>query len=520
VDHGGGDPAALGPHADVAAERVTVSHGDSQLTRTLVDFTVSTRFEDLPDEVVRECTRLLLDTIGCAVGGLRTASGQIALRHIARLGGEPAATVIGRQVKNSAANAAYANARLANVLDADDTFPTSAHFGNATTFGALALAEDLDRTGRDLITAIAVGFDVGARIGSWMGAPFQIKDGQVVGWNELGGPPASVTWAAIGASVSISGLSPEQAHHAFGIGGANCPQPTIRKWAGSEVQPMYKYADAGWCAAVGVNAAMLAGLGSTGFLDILDGEDGFWKLYGSPTHDDEVLLQGLGSDWQILNTTYKPWPCCRWIHHPLTAFTRLIEAHELRPAEIDRVIVRANPFALTPIFCEQQPADALTAEFSHPHALAVAAHHVPSGPQWYAPEVLSSAEIRSFRAKVFVEPEPRSANIAEWMGGGQWRGVPGGVDIEARGTRFTATADYALGDPWSDETLMSDTELIEKFRVMVTGAASGAGTPHRDGDALERAIALLLAIDAHDSVRSVMYDFGRLVPMSDDIAPV
>jgi 2-methylcitrate dehydratase PrpD len=482
----------------------------------LAAFAVNTRFEDLPGEVVRECKRLLLDTVGCAVGGLRTESGQIALQYIDRLGGHPAATVIGRPVKSSAANAAYANARLANVLDADDTFPTSAHFGNATTFGALALAEDLDRPGRDLITAIAVGFDLGARIGSWMGAPFQIEDGRVVGWNELGGPPASVTWAAIGASASIAQLSPEQAHHAFGIGGANCPQPTIRKWAGSEVQPMYKYADAGWCASVGVNAAMLASLGSTGFLGILDGEDGFWKLYGSPTHDDGVLLRGLGSDWQILNTTYKPWPCCRWIHHPLTAFTRLMQAHELRPADIDRVVVRANPFALTPIFCEQQPQDALTAEFSHPHALAVAAHHVPAGPEWYAPEVLAADEIRSFRAKVFVEPEPRSANIVEWMGGGQWRGVPGGVDIEARGTHYTATADYALGDPWSEETLMSDERLIEKFKVMVSGRRSGAAGSEVDGDAVEHTIALLLDVDSCDSVRSAMDRLGRFAGRSSD----
>jgi 2-methylcitrate dehydratase PrpD len=485
-----------------------MSKRDHTLTQALAGFAANTTFEDLPAPVVRECKRLLLDTVGCAFGALGTESGQIALNYIDRLGGHPAATVIGRPVKSSAANAAYANARLANVLDADDTFPTSAHFGNATIFGALALAEDLDRTGRDLITAIAAGFDVGARVGSWMGAPFRIEDGRVVGWNELGGPPASVTWAAIGATASISQLSPEQAVHAFGIGGANCPLPTIRNWAASDTQPMYKYADAGWCAGVGVNAAMLARLGSTGFLGILDGEGGFWKLYGSPTHDDEVLLAGLGSDWQILNTTYKPWPCCRWIHHPLTAFTRLMEDHALQAADIDRVVVRANPFALTPIFCEQQPRDALTAEFSHPHALAAAAHRVPPGPEWYSQAVLSSEEIRAFRAKVFVEPEPRSANIAEWMGGGQWRGVPGGVDVEAGGARYEATADYALGDPWSGETLMSDEQLIEKFKTMVR---EHGGSSPVDDEALDAAVALLLNIDSSQSVRGDMDAFARLL---------
>jgi 2-methylcitrate dehydratase PrpD len=478
------------------------------LTETLSGFAARTTFDDLPREVVRECGRLLLDTVGCAYGAIGTESGQIALRYAEQLGGSPAATVIGSNHRNSAANAAYANARLANVLDADETFPTSAHFGNATTFGALALGEALDRDGRELITALAVGFDVGARIGSWMGAPFQVRDGRVVGWNELGGPPASVTWAAIGAATSIARLTPRQAEHAFGIGGANCPQPTIRKWAGSDVQPMYKYSDAGWCASVGVNAAMLAGLGSTGFLGILDGEDGFWKLYGSPTHDDEVLLAGLGSDWQILNTTYKPWPCCRWIHHPLTAFTTLLREHELQAGEIERVVVRANPLALTPIFCDQQPADALTAEFSHAHGLAMAAYGVPAGPAWYSDDALFSERTRAFRARVVVEPEPRSENIAEWMGGGQWRGVPGGVDIEARGTRFAATADYALGDPWTEGTAMATEQLVDKFRTMVRSAPNEADIPD---DNVDRAVELLLRIDGAPSVRAAMEELSALL---------
>lgn len=481
------------------------------LTQRLADFTAGTTFDELPSAVVAECGRLLLDTVGCALGAVSTESGRIALAYADRLGGRPVATVIGRPTRSSSINAAYANSRLANVLDADETFPTSAHFGNATTFSALALAEELDRSGAELVTALAVGFDVGARVGSWMGAPFQVRDGQVVGWNELGGPPASVTWAAIGAAANIAGLTGEQAQHAFGIGGANCPQPTIRKWAGSDVQPMYKYADAGWCASVGVNAAILAGLGSTGFLGILDGDDGFWKLYGSPTHDDDVLLRGLGRDWQILNTTYKPWPCCRWIHHPLTALTRLMGEHDLRPEEIEHVVVRANPLALTPIFCDQQPPDALTAEFSHAHGIAMAAFGVPAGPDWYSDAALNDDRYRALRAKVSVEPEPRSQNIAEWMGGGQWRGVPGGVDVDARGTTFAATADYALGDPWTSDTRLPTSRLAEKFATMVRASRAQIGAPDADDASVDRAVSLLLDIASAPSVADAMDELAALL---------
>ncbi|MGF9664194.1 MmgE/PrpD family protein [Arthrobacter crystallopoietes] len=466
------------------------------LTRRLAGFVADTRYEDLPPEVVDECRRLLLDTVGCALGAVNTDSGRIALEYVDSLGGSPKATVLGLDAKISATNAAYANARLANVLDADDTFPTSTHFGNATVFSALALAEHFGRSDRDLLAAIAVGFDVGARIGSWMGAPFQVRDGEVVGWNELGGPPATVTWAAAGAAASATGLDSLQVNHAFGVAGANSPQPTIRKWAESPVQPMYKYADAGWCAEIGISAALLAGRGSTGFLDILDGENAFWRFYGSPTHDDEVLLNGLGRDWQILNTTYKPWPCCRWIHHPLTAFTRLIEQHGLKAGEIERIVVRANPLALTQIFRDQQPQDPLTAEFSHAHAMAALAYGIPVGPRWYDEDAMKAPHMAAFRAKVTVEPEPRSSNIAQWMGGGQWRGIPGGVEVYARGTRFAETADYALGDPWSAETRLPGESLIDKFVSM----CDDDGARSELADRAASCAAAILAADSADGL--------------------
>lgn len=464
----------------------------TELTRTLAEFTVNTRYEDLPDPVAREAKRLLLDTIGCAIGAIGTESGRITLQYVEALGGNPRATVIGSAQRSSVTAAAYANGRLANVLDADDTFPTSTHFGNATVFSALALAEDLDRSGAELLAAIAVGFDVGARIGSWMGPPMQIENGEVIGWNELGGPAATMTWAAAGAAASAAGLTALQANHAFGIAGANSPQPTLRKWAESPFQPMYKYADAGWCAEIGTSAAMLARLGSTGFLDVLDGPNAFWRWYGSPSHDDEALIGRLGEDWQILNTTYKPWPCCRWIHHPLTAFAGLREQHGLKPDEIERIVVRANPFALTPIFQDQQPEDMLSAEFSHAHAMAVLAHDVPAGPRWYDQATMTDSRIVEFRKRVTVTPEPTSANIGTWITGGQWRGVPGGVDVHARGQVFRATADMSLGDPWSEPTLYSDAAILAKFHTMI---GLDSATPQHAPALRDAADRLTTAID-------------------------
>ena len=228
------------------------------VTRKLAEFSAQTRYEQLPAEVVRESKRLLLDTIGCAVGAVYTDSGGIALKHVRALGGNPIATIMGTGERTSPVNAAYANARLANVLDADDTFPTGSHFGSTTVFSALALAEQQKRTGRDLITAIAVGFDVGARIGSSLGLSITVEDGKVTGYAKLSGTSATMTWASVGAATSISQLGTDRTTHAFGIAGANTPLPAHAKWSGSVSLPMHKYSDAGWCAQTGVSATLLA----------------------------------------------------------------------------------------------------------------------------------------------------------------------------------------------------------------------------------------------------------------------
>ncbi len=444
------------------------------VTRKLAEFSAQTRYEQLPAEVVRESKRLLLDTIGCAVGAVYTDSGGIALKHVRALGGNPIATIMGTGERTSPVNAAYANARLANVLDADDTFPTGSHFGSTTVFSALALAEQQKRTGRDLITAIAVGFDVGARIGSSLGLSITVEDGKVTGYAKLSGTSATMTWASVGAATSISQLGTDRTTHAFGIAGANTPLPAHAKWSGSVSLPMHKYSDAGWCAQTGVSATLLAELGSTGYADILDGDPAFWRFFGAAKCDFSALSDNLAQHWHIMNTTYKPWPSCRWTQYPLTAFFKLKQELGLQADEIDRIVVKANPFAQSARFKQQQPDNQISAEFSHAHALAMGAFGVPPGPLWYDEDALKSPKYQAFRSRVTVELEPRAANLAQWMENGQFRRIPGGVEVHARGKVHIASVDMAAGDPWSKDTLFTDEALRQKFIGMVCGTNPGS----------------------------------------------
>ncbi len=443
-------------------------------TRKLAEFATNTRFEQIPPDVVLESKRLILDTIGCAIGGVHTQSGRIALEHASLLGGKPTNTVIGTSERNSASRAAYANARLGNVLDADDTFPTGTHFGSPTIFAALAMAELQGKSGKDFIKAVTVGFDVGARIGSSIGLALRIEDGKVAGWPKVAGTSATMTWGALGAAASIAQLGPELTCEAFGIAGANTPLPALRKWSDATRLPMYKYSDAGWCAQTAVEGTLLAKLGSTGYTDILDGDLGFWRFYGAPKCDFDLMLAELGTRWHIVDTTYKPWPSCRWTHYPLTAFLNLKSRLGLKPEEIDKIVVKGSPFAQSYRFKVKQPDNEVNAEFSNAHVLAMAAYDVPAGPLWYVEDALKAKRYHDFRERVSVELEPRSTELVQWMQSGQFRKVPGGVEVHARGSVFSEIVDMAAGDPWSEETRFSDEDLRKKFIGMVCATNLGS----------------------------------------------
>lgn len=469
----------------------------TNITTTLAEFVSDTGYDDVPPAAIKASKRLVLDSLGCAFGALETESGRIGLDYVASIGGTPVATVIGTGARSAATNAAYANARLGGVLDADDTFPSICHFGNATTCSALALAEHYARSGRDFLTAVAVGFDVGARIGSAIGLPVLIENGKVMGYPESGGPSATMTWASVGASCSVARLGVQRTTHAFGIAGANAPLPSLHGWAGQTELPMFKMADAGWCAHTGISATLLAAAGSTGYSNILDSAFGFWRFFGAQKLDADFLLSGLGSQWHIQDTTYKPWPSCRWLHYPVTAFLALKNRHSLLSSEMEKVVIRSNPFAMSSRFLAQQPANGIAAQFSHAHSIAMAAFEVTPGPLWYSTENISGPQVTDFRNRVSVVRESMDEDLSDWVKHGQYRRLPAGVDIHARGTIFSATVDMALGDPWSEETVFTDEMLHSKFTNMMLG-----NDPARV-DLAKQAARIIAAVEKLDEINDI-----------------
>jgi 2-methylcitrate dehydratase PrpD len=454
-----------------------VKERDQTYTQSIVDFVVGTNFNHLPSDVVTQAKRIILDTLGCGIGGYTLDRGKIAIDLARDLGGKPEATILVTGDKVSCANAAFANGDLFNALDADETFLNSGHFAVPVLSAALAVAERVGTSGRDLITAFELGFEVNARLLISMRV-FKVK-----------GEPSNETleaaevygygWVCVGAAVAagkILDLDKERLGHAIGLAGANGSSPSTRKMIEANWWPMMKYGHYGFASFIGVVSALLAQKGYSGKADILDGDFGLWRFSGALEPMWDNLVGGLGEKWWISEDSIKPYPSCRYTHQALDLFYMIKKRQRIRPEEIESVTVRVSPVAffvpqLGSPNSELDPKDptaCINSQFNMAHLISVAALGYKPGPDWHTPGTLRDPKVRKLMKKVKVEldlgalKEVLRAVKEEPIG--RWRKCPTSISVVARGKTFDAASDYAKGDPWTKETRMSDEELKDKFR--------------------------------------------------------
>jgi len=448
-----------------------------KVTKALAQFIASTTFEDLPEKVIHEVKRNLLDTIGCALGGLATDIGLEALTLARSLGGRPESTIIGTGEKTACTLAAYVNSRMANALDADDNFPIPTHFGNATMGASLAMGERQNASGKQLITAYAVGYELASRIGVGMHPPLFLKSEEIRGYPPLFTPGVFMVFGALGAASKLLGLKPDKVQQAIGIAGANCPIPVLGKWSEAKVLPTTKYADAGWGAQLGVTASLLAGIGTTGYNTILDGNEHFWRAYGIDDCDFEGMTRGLGQTWHILDTAYKPWPSCRYTHYPLWLFLKMKEEKHLSPEDIEKVTIRMGHIGTASRFRNQCPSGAISCQFNHPHIIAMGAFDIEPGPMWYSPQTMHDGRIMEFRKRVEVQYDPDLGKIDLPPGKVIWK-LPTSIEVRAKEKVHRASTEYTKGDPWTEETYFTDDELKGKYLILANSVFRGSEKWH------------------------------------------
>lgn len=179
----------------------------------------------------------------------------------------------------------------------------------------------------------------------------------------------------------------------------------------------------GMAAQMGVLAARLAAAGYEGPLDVFEGETGFWRMAGADECRFDKLTKGLGAAYEILRVGFKPFSCCRLILSSVQASRDVIRMAGIDPADglHAKLIVTAPPIVCEPPFSKVRPRDMWAAQFSAPHAIAMAVFGVEPGPDWFVEDWLHDEIAGRFQDRIELRPHtshasPRGAHAASaWL---------------------------------------------------------------------------------------------------------
>jgi 2-methylcitrate dehydratase PrpD len=373
---------------------------DTWYTKELANYAVEAKFEDYPQEAIDQVKILILDSIGCMFGGSHTKLGEAIITPIKNMGGSEEATIVGAGIKVPTIQAAFVNGTTANALDYDDTLLGIGHPGASIIPAALAIGEWRKSSGKDVITAILVGYDVGDRIGLAIQPTYERLQ-------NVWGVGTWQTFSAASAAAKVLELDLSKTLNAYGVAGATAPLPNTQKWGwDTSERPIHWVKEpTGWPCWTGTTAAVLADNGFIGNRYILDGDNGFWIMAGSDQCDYDKMTEGLGSEFEVLNNiAIKPYSSCRWQHATLDCIKELKRENDLKPEEVKDVLIYS--FAWVKSHEVYGPVDMVDAQFSIPYTVTMALLGIHPGPAWYTEENLGSEDILKFSKKVKVEIDP------------------------------------------------------------------------------------------------------------------
>lgn len=265
-----------------------------ELTQKLARFVCATQFEDLPEPVVAKARECFLDWQGVALAGTTDPATNIMMQYVTAFGGKPEACVIGSSLKTDLANAALANGMIGHALDFDDYHDeTVIHASAACVPAILALAEKLNTSGQEFITAMVLGIDVCIRVGLALGDYHYQR-----GWHTTA---TAGTFGATAGAAKLMGLNADQLVTAFGICGTQASG--LRQVFGTMCKPFH----AGKVSMEGIMSTSLASMGFTASQAMIEGELGLLDVL-TETPDKESLLDQLGQKFYITHLSIKPYP--------------------------------------------------------------------------------------------------------------------------------------------------------------------------------------------------------------------
>lgn len=370
-------------------------------------FIAKTNYEDIPQAAIDIARMGITDFVGVALAGSKEDLCEILHRYVQKMGGNSQASIIGSGYKTSTYQAALVNGAIGHALDYDDW--SMAFYGHPTVSIApaiLAVGESIGASGRDILTAYVIGFEVCACI------PWLVKKNHYdQGWHITG------TLGSIGAAAAISwllNLNADQIKISLGI--AASLASGIRANNGTMTKPLH----AGQAAANGIQAVLLAKDGYTAISNIFEAERGFFKAFGhNETVDWKEITNNLGKTFIITNPEgllIKPYPSCGGTHFAIDAVLDIKKNYEFSLDDILEIELGVNPVAELPLIYHR-PKTGLQGKFSLEYTVARALISGPVNLDHFTDEMVNQPEVLSLidKMKWMVKfPMPSQGSFTEF----------------------------------------------------------------------------------------------------------
>ena len=305
----------------------------SPAMRALATYISAGAVVPIPAAVAAKAKHHLLDTIAAMVSGAVLPPGQLALAYAAKLGGNREACIPGSRLVTSAVHAAMAGGICAHADETDDSHqPAFFHPGCAIVPAALAMAERHHSSGAQLMRAVVLGYEVGARISLALGA---------MAFHQRGFSSHSVggLFGASAAAGTLAGLTPDQcrwllSYTAQQASGVSC-------WMRDPSHVEKAFVLGGMTARNAVYTATMVQAGMRGVDDVFAGSPNFFSTY-NPASSMESLVAGLGECHEIMRANIKKWSVGSPVQAALDSMHSLMTAHRLTADDIERIHVQVR----------------------------------------------------------------------------------------------------------------------------------------------------------------------------------
>ena len=319
----------------------------SEVMKKLASYIADAGQMTLPVDAAEHGKHHLIDTVASIISGSRLAPGKVIMKYMRSLGGTKEALLLGSDYVTTAVNAAFGNAMIAHADETDDSHKESrSHIGCGAVPAALAMAEREGTSGKELLNAVVLGYDIGARTNFSIGVHSMYDAGHST-------HTFAPTFGAAASAMALAGLSADQvrwgiSYTAQQVSGINCWQRDL-----DHVEKGFDFG--GMAGRNGVTAATLVQSGFTGVDDVFVGPRNFYSTYSTEPRP-EAMVDGLGERFEVIQTNIKKWTVGSPIQAPLDCIEVLQRDNDLSRENIKHIKLRLSDME-SPVVDDRHMAD-------------------------------------------------------------------------------------------------------------------------------------------------------------------